>query len=849
MPKNLLIVESPAKAKTIEKILGKDFTVKSSYGHVRDLEKTTNAVNISDRFKPNYVISPEKHKVVRELKGWVKKVDHVWLATDEDREGEAISWHLCEVLDLDPAQTKRIVFREITAQAIKKAIESPRTLDINLVNAQQARRILDRLVGYELSEVLWRKVKGKLSAGRVQSVAVKLIVEREREILEFVPEGFYRVEACFPTENGYGKLVDLKASLDQRLEGHDQARAILDRAKGAHYRVADIEVKPVRRSPAPPFTTSTLQQEASRKLGFGVNRTMSVAQRLYEAGLISYMRTDSTNLSEVAISSIVEVVGQSYGPDYVQVRKNGKKRELAQEAHEAIRPTDFHVSAAGDDNDQRRLYDLIWKRTVASQMADARMERTVVKIKASTLPEHHFIATGEVLKFDGFLKVYLESHDDIDDEQNAVILPPLQVGQVLQLGQMSATERQTKPPARYTEAGLVKKLEELGIGRPSTYAPTISKIMEDERGYVTRESREGQEQQYKVLLLKDGQISEKTLAEKVGVVKNRLFATDIGMVVTDFLGEHFEQIMDYGFTAEIEEKFDHIAGGKFDWTAMLADFYFPFHKVVEGTMQNAKRSRGERELGVQPGTGLSVLAKISRFGKPMIQIGAIEELPEDQKPRFANLRAGQSISSISLEEALQLFELPRDLGEYAGKGISVNSARFGPYLKYGDDSISLGRKIDPFEVDYEQAVELIKEKQAADQPLGTYQGMPITKGKGRFGPFVKWNGMYVNIPRKYDPERITVDECIELIQAKATKEKGRYISQWPEDQLAVENGRWGPYIRYGKKNFKLLKGADGSKLAPEDVAALSREHVIAMIEEQAPGVFKAKKTKKSSGKT
>lgn len=844
MSKNLLIVESPAKAKTIEKILGKDYTVKSSYGHVRDLDKNNNAVDVKNKFEPKYIVSPDKHKVVKELKEWVKKVDEVWLATDEDREGEAISWHLCEVLKLDPKDTKRIVFREITAPAIKKAINNPRSLDINLVNAQQARRILDRLVGYELSEILWRKVKGKLSAGRVQSVAVKLIVDREREISSFETNPFFKLEGLFPVTNEYDKVVQVKAESPSKIQTADSARTFLDKANGASFSIRKIEVKPGKRTPAAPFTTSTLQQEASRKLGFGVKRTMSVAQKLYEAGHITYMRTDSTNLSEVAMTSIADTIKQEFGDNYLQPRRHRKKKELAQEAHEAIRPTYITNTAISGDRDQQRLYELIWKRTIASQMADARLEKTVVNIGISTLPEESLVATGEVLKFDGFLKVYLESTEDEEDQENNDMLPPMKEGQILELGQLTATQRFTRPPARYTEAGLVKKLEELGIGRPSTYAPTISKIMESDRGYIVKESRDGTERVYSVLVLRDGHVSEKSKIEITGTTKNRLYPTDVGMIVTDFLSEHFKGIMDYGFTAEIEERFDHIATGEFVWTKMLEDFYFPFHETVEDTLQNAKRSRGERILGTDPETGHSIIAKISRFGRPMIQIGAMDELGEDEKPRFANLKMDQSIETITLEEATELFKLPIVLGEIDGKEVSVNTGRYGPYVKYGEDFISLGRKTDPFAVDLEQARELVEAKKEADRPIGTYQGEPITKGKGRFGPYLKYKSLYVNIPRRINPDEITIDECHELIAAKIEKEANRYIHQWEADKLSVENGRWGPYIKYKRKNFKILKKEDGTKYTPEEVKELTKEDIIKMIEEQAPGTVKAKKAKK-----
>ncbi|HRF42148.1 MAG TPA: type I DNA topoisomerase [Saprospiraceae bacterium] len=588
MSKNLLIVESPAKAKTIEKFLGKDFTVKSSFGHVRDLEKGDGAVEVENNFRPRYVVTPDKTKVVRELREWVKKVDEVWLATDEDREGEAISWHLCEVLGLDERQTKRIVFREITKPAIQAAIQKPRALDINLVNAQQARRVLDRLVGYDLSGILWKKIKGGLSAGRVQSVAVKLIVEREREINEFQTTPFFKVEAIFDVPNGQGKTVALEAESPVRYDAENDARTFLEKCNGAAFRISDIEVKPVKRSPAAPFTTSTLQQEASRKLGFSVNRTMSVAQRLYEAGHITYMRTDSINLSETAIAAIAQVVENQYGAQYSQTRRFKNKVANAQEAHEAIRPTYAEKQNVSGDRDEQRLYELIWKRTIASQMADALLEKTIVSIGISTIPDGSLQAVGEVLKFDGFLKVYLEGKDE-EEEETKGMLPPLKVSQMLDLNQMTATQRYTKPPARYSEAALVKKLEELGIGRPSTYAPTISKIMEEGRGYVVKESREGVQRAYTVLTLQKGAIRSESRTENTGAVKNVLFPTDMGITVIEFLDEHFKEVMNYRFTAGIEQQFDDIASTGRDWTAMMRDFYMPFQKLVEKTAENAER--------------------------------------------------------------------------------------------------------------------------------------------------------------------------------------------------------------------------------------------------------------------
>lgn len=842
MSKNLLIVESPAKAKTIEKILGKDFTVKSSFGHVRDLDKGNGAVDIENHFRPKYVVSPDKRKVVKELKDWVKKVDEVWLATDEDREGEAISWHLCQVLGLDEEQTKRIVFREITKPAIQRAIQKPRKLDINLVNAQQARRILDRLVGFELSEILWKKIRGKLSAGRVQSVAVKLIVEREREINKFEPKPFYRVSAIFKVATDNGKTVDLKADSPTRYDSEDDARSFLEKCMHATFKINDIEVKPLKRRPTAPFTTSTLQQEASRKLSFSVNRTMSVAQRLYEAGHITYMRTDSTNLSEVALQSIAEEIEKEYGANYVKTRRFKSKSQSAQEAHEAIRPTYIQKHNVSGNRDEQRLYELIWKRTIASQMAEAIVEKTTVKIGVSTAPDAYLKAVGEVLKFDGFLKVYLESKDDEDeDEEAGGMLPPLKTGQELDMDHMTATQRFTRPPARFTEASLVKQLEELGIGRPSTYAPTISKIMEEGRGYVVRESREGEERAYKVLSLKKGAIKEETKTEITGAVSKRLFPTDMGITVSDFLDEHFGDIMDYKFTAEMEEEFDHIAEGQKEWTAMLDKFYGPFHANVEETLENADRPSRERILGKDPESGRTLLTRMSRRG-PVIQIGAPDELDEGEKPRYANLRHGQSMETITYEEALKLFELPKELGEYEGKEVVVGVGRYGPYIRFDEKFISLPKGADPLETEMEDAIALIEQKRREDAPIAEYEGKPVTKGKGRYGPYLKWNDMYVNVPKRYDFNNLSQDEIEELIQAKVEKEAKRYIHQWQDEKIAVENGRWGPFIRFKRKIVKFPK-IDGEKVDREMAAEMSLEDIKQFIEAEVPNAF-GKKTKK-----
>lgn len=843
MAKNLLIVESPAKAKTIEKYLGKDFVVKSSYGHIRDLDKGADAVDVEQGFNPHYVIPADKSRVVKELRDQVNKSEEVWLATDEDREGEAISWHLCEVLGLDASSTKRIVFREITKPAIQKAVQSPRTVDINLVNAQQARRILDRLVGYELSQTLWRKVKSNLSAGRVQSVAVKLVVEREREIINFNTESFYKVFVSFKVKNEQGNWVELKAELNTKIGTFEEAEKIISTSKDGVFSITDIVVKPGKRKPAAPFTTSTLQQEASRKLGFSVNRTMQVAQKLYEAGLISYMRTDSTVLSQTALDGIANQILLDYGNAYLNTRQFSGNKQLAQEAHEAIRPTDFGVKHVHTGRDESRLYELIWKRTVASQMSDAILEKTVVDIKVSTDSSLVFRAEGEVLKFDGFLKLYLEGKDE-EEEETKGMLPPLKVGMNLGMEKMEAVERFTRPPARFTEAALVKKLEELGIGRPSTYAPTISRITEKGKGYVVIESRPGTERKFQRILLENGKIFSKEEVEITGAGKNHLYPTDMGMVVVDFLDEHFDEIMDYGFTADIEEKFDDVAEGKKEWTSMLKVFYNRFHKDVENTLESASRASGEKILGKDPLTGRTLLVRMSKFGRPIAQIGSPEELLEDESPKYANLLNNQSLETITLEEALNLFVLPRDLGEFQNQPVSVNSGRFGPYVKFGEGQfVSLNRNQDPFELTYDEAVELIKEKLEADAPKGSYKGEPYTIGKGRFGPFVKYKDMYINIPKKYDPDNLSQDDAHVLIAAKIEKEANRYIQNWESEKISIENGRWGPFIRFGKDNVKLPKGAEGAKMTAEEAALLSLDDVKEIIKAELPGAFEQKATK------
>lgn len=845
MAKKLLIVESPAKAKTIEKYLGSDFTVKSSYGHIRDLEKGNDlGVDVENDYKPNYVIPPDKFKTVKELKDAASRCEEVWLATDEDREGEAISWHLCEVLGLDARNAKRIVFHEITKPAIQNAVKNPRLLDLNLVNAQQARRVLDRLVGWELSGLLWKKVKGQLSAGRVQSVAVKLVVERERDIQRFEVTPYFRITADFTAPNAQGKPVVFRAESPERFDNAAGAEGFLQKCLNAAYAVQGVDVRPTRRRPAPPFTTSTLQQEASRKLGYSVNRTMSIAQGLYEQGFITYMRTDSTNLSELALQAISDEVGKQFGPRYQQTRRYKTKNDSAQEAHEAIRPTYVENATAGGTRDEQRLYELIWKRTMASQMADAELEKTTVDIGISTQPGAKLVAEGEVLKFDGFLKVYIESTDD-EDEETQGILPPLKIGQKLDLDNLTATERYTRPPARYSEAALVKKLEELGIGRPSTYAPTITKIMEANRGYVIKDSRPGEQRLFQILVLKNNAINKTTGKEVTGATKNLLYPTDMGMVVSDFLDAYFKKIMDYGFTAKIEQEFDDIADGKMDWAKTIDAFYRPFHQDVEKTLQEAGRASGERILGKDPETGRTILVRMSSLGKPVVQIGTGEELDKKEKPKYANLKPGTTLETVTLEEALGSFALPRSLGEYEGQEVSVNAGRYGPYVKVGEMFVSIPKTEDPFDITFERAVELIRAKQVADRPLGYYQEQPITKGKGRFGPFLKWADLYVNVPARVNFDHITENQAIELIEAKIEKEANRYIQHWPEEKISIENGRWGPYIRFGKNNINLPK-VDGARMTTDQVRTLSLEEVKAMIEKEIPGAFaqKPKKGKK-----
>ena len=767
MHENLVIVESPAKAKTIEKFLGKDFLVTSSMGHIRDLEKKDFGIDIQNDFTPKYEISADKKKLVADLKKLAKESNTIWLASDEDREGEAISWHLMETLALDPKKTKRIVFHEITKDAILNAVQNPRPLDINLVNAQQARRVLDRIVGFEVSPVLWKKVKPSLSAGRVQSVAVRLIVEREREIINFTATSAFRVAASFLVPEKDGKIVELKAELNRRFDTRDEAYAFLEKCKSADFQISDVVKKPGRRSPAPPFITSTLQQEASRKLGYSVSQTMSIAQKLYESGKITYMRTDSVSLSGLAINAAKQKIVGSLGEKYHQVRQYKTKAKGAQEAHEAIRPTYLDQEEISGTNQEKKLYDLIWKRTIASQMSDAELEKTTVTIDISNGAEK-FIATGEVLIFDGFLRVYIESDDD--EEQNGGqkgLLPALSVNQILLWYKIQATERFTQKPPRYTEASLVKKLEEQGIGRPSTYAPIITTVQN--RGYVVKEDREGVEREYVDLVLSGQKISEKIKKEQTGAEKSKLFPTDIGMVVTDFLMRYFDLIMDYNFTAKVEKQFDEIAEGELVWNNMIRSFYDPFHSKVESALNDAERTNGVRILGIDPVSGKELSVKIGRFG-PLAQLGEATE--EGEKPQFASLRAGQHLETITIEEAMELFKLPRNLGDFEGKSVTVAIGRFGPYVRHDSKFISLEKNVD-------------------------------------------------------DPYSIELDRAITLIESKREKDLNAVIKVFEQDpEVKLLNGRWGPYISYKKNNYKIPKSTDAAKLSYEDCMSLIEKQPV-----------------------
>ncbi|AIN74269.1 type I DNA topoisomerase [Flavobacterium psychrophilum] len=800
MAKNLVIVESPAKAKTIEKFLGADFQVESSYGHIADLPSKEIGVDVLNGFTPKYEVSPDKKALVTKLKGLAKKADMVWLASDEDREGEAISWHLAEELKLDPKKTKRIVFHEITKTAILKAIENPREIDYNLVNAQQARRVLDRLVGYELSPVLWRKIKGGLSAGRVQSVSVRLIVEREREIINFKPVATYSVQAEFTNEAG----KSFKAKLPKNFNTKKEAEDFLNKNIGSIYKVGDLETKPTKKTPAGPFTTSTLQQEAARKLYLPVGITMQLAQRLYEAGLITYMRTDSVNLSKDAMEAAQDEIIKSYGKEYAKPRTFVNKSKGAQEAHEAIRPTDMSRHTVNIDRDQARLYDLIWKRTLASQMADAELERTNVKIEANNHSEL-FTASGEVIKFEGFLKVYLEGHDDDEEEQEGM-LPSMKVNEKLINNYITATERYSRAAARYTEASLVKKLEELGIGRPSTYAPTISTIIN--RNYVEKGNLEGQERNYTQLTLQSGKVGEKLLKENTGSDKGKLVPTDIGTIVTDFLVKNFDNILDYNFTAKVEQDFDEIAEGNMQWAKMMQDFYDKFHPTVKDVEANADRESGERILGIDPKSGKPVSVRLGKFG-PMAQIGAAD----DEEKTFASLLKEQNIGNITLEEVLKLFLLPKNLGTYKGEEIEVSNGRYGPFIRFGTTFVSLPKGEEPLNVDLNRAQELIDEKLLADAPIAVYKGEGVQKGTGRFGPFLKWNGIFINVSTKYNFNNLSQQDIETIIEDKIQKNIDKVIHNWEAEGILVQKARWGrSEITKGKIKIELSKDFDAAKL-------------------------------------
>ena len=768
MQENLVIVESPAKAKTIEKFLGKDFLVKSSFGHIRDLSKKQNGIDIKNNFRPDYIVPDDKLKVVAELKKLAKQAKTVWLASDEDREGEAIAWHLMETLQLDPKKTKRIVFHEITKDAILHAIQNPRMVDMNLVNAQQARRVLDRLVGFEVSPVLWQKVKNGLSAGRVQSVAVRLIVEREREALNFQSIPSFKINGVFEPMDE--KKFKLKAELSEKFKDEQTAQQFLEKCKTATYTVTAIEKKPAKKMPAPPFTTSTLQQEASRKHGFSVSQTMSIAQRLYEAGLITYMRTDSTNLSEVALKGAKSTIEELFGANYSKTRRYATKTKGAQEAHEAIRPTYMNQTGIEGSAQECKLYDLIWKRTIASQMAEAQLEKTEITISVSTAPQT-FQAHGEIILFDGFLKVYMETNDDEpEDRADSGLLPPLKNNQPLHALEITATERFTQRPPRYTEASLVKRLEELGIGRPSTYAPTISTIIN--RGYVSKEDRPGAERKYIQWLLQNGSLTKKILTEITGAEKSKLFPSDIGMVVNDFLNEYFQNIVDYSFTADVEEEFDEIAEGKLQWNKMIGKFYEPFHSNVTETLETSRPTRAERILGKDPKTGKTVAVRIGRYG-PLAQLGEAD----DEKKQFAALQKGQLIETITLEEALKLFELPRSVGSYEGKEITTALGRFGPYLRIGSAFVSLKKEDSPYSVTIERAIELIEEKRKKDREknIQVFEKEDIQILNGRFGPYIAHAGNNYKISKSVDPAKLTLQECLDIIASQKDKKEEKKV--------------------------------------------------------------------------
>ena len=806
MSKNLVIVESPAKARTIERFLGSDFKVTSCYGHIVDLPSKELGVNIHKGFQPKYIVSSDKKKVVTNLKSLAKKAEFVWLASDEDREGEAIAWHLSNALKLDEKKTKRIVFHEITKKAILDAIQNPRKINYDLVNAQQARRVLDRLVGYQLSPVLWKKIKGGLSAGRVQSVSVRLIVEREREINSFLKSEYYKTNAEFLTSDG----KKFKAIFEMEFKIFDEVEKFLQKNINSEFTIISRKTKPAVKSPAAPFTTSTLQQEASRKLSFSVSKTMTLAQRLYESGLITYMRTDSVNLSNEAKSQAKAEIIERFGEQYYNGKDYKNKSSNAQEAHEAIRPTNLKVGHITADYDQKRLYELIWKRTISSQMSQAKLERTTLKIGSDNY-ENVFIAKGEILVFDGFLKVYLEGLDE-EEEKVQGILPNVRIGDKLKLNSMESIQRFTRPPSRFSEASLVRKLEELGIGRPSTYAPTISTIQA--RGYVLKGENEGIERNYKKIKLQQGKVSSTVAIEKVSSEKGKLIPSDIGVIVNDFLVNNFEEILSYNFTALVEKNFDKIADGNEDWSKMIENFYTKFQPVVEDVKENASRESGERILGEDPKSGRIVKVRLGKFG-PIAQIGVADD---EEKPLFAGLQPNQHLEKISLDEALMLFKLPRKVGDFNGNEILANNGRFGPYIKYVDSFVSIPKEISPFEINLDMAIDLIKEKEKADMPIHKYKSFPVTKGKGRFGPFIKWNNLFINVNNKFDFENLSKGDIEFLIEEKLKKEEEKVIRVWEADEIKIEKARWGRFKIIHKKGFvELSKDSEPSKLSLTDV--------------------------------
>ncbi|MDR1878265.1 MAG: type I DNA topoisomerase [Bacteroidales bacterium] len=850
MSKNLVIVESPAKAKTIEKFLGKDYTVKSSMGHIRDLPTKKLGVDIAHDFAPLYEILSGKTKIINELKSDAKKADMVWLATDEDREGEAISWHLKEALGLKDEKTKRIAFHEITKSAIINAIENPRELDVNLVNAQQARRVLDRLVGFELSPVLWRKVKPALSAGRVQSVAVRLVVEREKEIHKFQSTSAYRVIGDFMVENGKEKAV-IQAELNTRFPTETEALSFLEKCKHADFTVDAVEKRPTKKTPAPPFTTSTLQQEAARKLGFSVSRTMSVAQQLYELGYITYMRTDSVNLSDMAIAEAKKEIVAAYGKEYTQTRKYTTKTKGAQEAHEAIRPSyiDRHTLSTGD-NSQKRLYELIWKRTIASQMSDAKFEKTIISITVSTASEK-FVTVGETLLFDGFLKVYMESHDDEENnnEPKSDNLPLINQGMVLPMEQIQAVEKFSLHPARYTEASLVRKLEELGIGRPSTYAPTISTIQK--RQYITKGEKEGVERKYRIILLKKDKITQSTKTEKVGAEKGKLYPTDIGTVVNDFLILNFENVMNYNFTAKVEKEFDDIADGKIKWEDMIRDFYAQFHQTVETATETSNRASGERLLGTDPASGKNIYVKLGRFGS-VAQLG---ESNAEEKPQYAKLLPSQNIETLSLEAALELFKWPRSVGVYNGEELLVNVGRYGPYVRHGEKFYSIDKTEDLKTISVERCIELIEQKKERDAKkapvvLGMYNNLEVSAAEGRYGPYVLYNKRFYALPADADVKKISMEEALELI--KKTEEKNTIRTFTEDADVKILKGKYGPYIVQGEHNYKIPKSDNPMELTYQDCLDIIKKNDSKSTKaatKTAKAATKAKKTVTKTTKT